>query len=351
MKIGILTFHRAHNYGAVLQCYALQSTLKSMGHEAYVIDYRQPHLERHYSVLNWQTLVTNAIHFHPRNVLKIIKSIRRNKKRQKLFADFLDKNIQLTERCQQHTIPTTFDVYVIGSDQLWSKHCLGGRWDPVYLGQFPHNNTSRIISYAISSNDSSVEELLREKTQELATFHHISMRESKYADIISRRLSKDITVDIDPVLLASPDSWQPLLNKAFEGKHFVAQCLYREWRVHKPAIDSFVGKHNLETVSLTGNNLPVPDFVSSIYFADCVLSTSFHTIVFAIIFHKPFVYLRLNDGQDERCENLLSLVGLNDLTYESGEINIERDIDWESVDKKLQTLRNKSINNLNNYIK
>lgn len=27
MKIGILTFHDAHNYGAMLQCYALQQFL------------------------------------------------------------------------------------------------------------------------------------------------------------------------------------------------------------------------------------------------------------------------------------------------------------------------------------
>ena len=38
-RIGILTFHRAHNYGAVLQCFALQEFLRSLGHDAYVIDY------------------------------------------------------------------------------------------------------------------------------------------------------------------------------------------------------------------------------------------------------------------------------------------------------------------------
>ena len=37
MKIGILTFHRAHNYGAVLQCYALQDVLKGTGHDVEVI--------------------------------------------------------------------------------------------------------------------------------------------------------------------------------------------------------------------------------------------------------------------------------------------------------------------------
>ena len=40
MKIGILNFHRALNYGAVLQCYGLQETLTALGHEVSVIDLR-----------------------------------------------------------------------------------------------------------------------------------------------------------------------------------------------------------------------------------------------------------------------------------------------------------------------
>lgn len=52
MKIGILTFHRAHNYGAVLQCYALQKTINGLGHKADVIDYRQPFIEYFYNLLS-----------------------------------------------------------------------------------------------------------------------------------------------------------------------------------------------------------------------------------------------------------------------------------------------------------
>ena len=40
MKIGILTFHMGHNYGGVLQCYALQQLLTNYGHEVEIIDYR-----------------------------------------------------------------------------------------------------------------------------------------------------------------------------------------------------------------------------------------------------------------------------------------------------------------------
>lgn len=45
MRIGILTLHRANNYGAALQCFALQETLVALGYEVYVIDYRQPDTE------------------------------------------------------------------------------------------------------------------------------------------------------------------------------------------------------------------------------------------------------------------------------------------------------------------
>ena len=46
MKIGILTVHRAINIGAILQTYATQEILRSLGYDAYVIDYVQEKVER-----------------------------------------------------------------------------------------------------------------------------------------------------------------------------------------------------------------------------------------------------------------------------------------------------------------
>ena len=56
MRIGILTFHCAHNYGAMLQCYALQEYLKGRGDEVYVIDYRPDYLvspNRKHQLAHW----------------------------------------------------------------------------------------------------------------------------------------------------------------------------------------------------------------------------------------------------------------------------------------------------------
>ena len=45
-KVGILTFHRTLNYGAVLQCFALTEVVSNASCEASVIDYRSPIIEQ-----------------------------------------------------------------------------------------------------------------------------------------------------------------------------------------------------------------------------------------------------------------------------------------------------------------
>ena len=47
-KIGILTFHYAHNYGAVLQAYALKTKLQRMGYEVQVLNYQNKYIARRY---------------------------------------------------------------------------------------------------------------------------------------------------------------------------------------------------------------------------------------------------------------------------------------------------------------
>ena len=50
MKIGIITYHFARNYGAILQCYALQEQLRSMGHDVWVLNFQNDRQERNNSL-------------------------------------------------------------------------------------------------------------------------------------------------------------------------------------------------------------------------------------------------------------------------------------------------------------
>ena len=52
MKIGILTFHRAENYGALLQAYALKTYLSTLGHNVSFVDYWPEYHISHYKIFN-----------------------------------------------------------------------------------------------------------------------------------------------------------------------------------------------------------------------------------------------------------------------------------------------------------
>lgn len=48
MKVGIITFHNAYNYGAILQTFATQEIVKAYGHDVNIIDYRNKAINKHY---------------------------------------------------------------------------------------------------------------------------------------------------------------------------------------------------------------------------------------------------------------------------------------------------------------
>lgn len=89
-KIGILTFHRAYNYGAVLQCYALQQYLKKQGADVYVIDYKQAWIDGCFKAFSW-TLFKEYSN-KPRRLYGYLKGIFHRKRvmdvRRKFFMSF-----------------------------------------------------------------------------------------------------------------------------------------------------------------------------------------------------------------------------------------------------------------------
>lgn len=49
-KVGIITFHCADNFGAVLQAYSLQEVVAKMGFEPEIIDFRPDRIVDNYSI-------------------------------------------------------------------------------------------------------------------------------------------------------------------------------------------------------------------------------------------------------------------------------------------------------------
>lgn len=348
MKVGILTFHRAHNYGAVLQCYALQESFRRMGHEVWVINYQQTFIEKTYSVFRLEQLLRYVYHLRFNTLFDYIRDISARIKRRKNYVSFRNCYLQMTPICLADNIPSNFDLYVLGSDQIWNSKLTGGV-DPIYWGQFHRRIDSTIISYAVSTSLDDFNKLNEEFVfNSLKKINAISVREKSFRDLLSKRYpSFDLKVCLDPTLVANKDIWNNLISEKYKDKHYV---LIYQARPYKPNLSLLhdkakilARKYNLDIVDLSSGSYTPQDFVSLFRYATCVITTSFHAVVFSVIFKKQLYAITLNDGHDSRYVDILSSLSLEDVIVSPDFIPDIHPIDYSGVDGLLDNLKAKSI--------
>lgn len=352
MKVGILTFHRAHNYGAVLQCYALQKVIRDLGCEVEVIDYKQPHIESFYKKNIHLTVIFNYfIHLKLSILFKYIRDYLLYCKRKDLFRSFRQKYLNCSNTLIDNLIPDYYDRYVIGSDQVWGLHCCGG-YDPVYFGGFAHSLSSKIYGYAISSNGDFLNFFSKkELTSVINRFVRISFREKNIRDKICDWVGENYPLSLDPTLLTNVGVWDPLIKDGYKKRKYVVIYHIRGSRYYPGQIEknvySFAANKGYEVMNFSTMNFHVEDFVSSIKYAQCVFTSSFHATVFSIIFGTPFYSYTLNDGHDGRYVDLLKSLNLNNhLLSETDQINNPMCFDYEETNAKLLHMREDSLDYL-----
>lgn len=350
MRIGILTFHRAHNYGAVLQCYALQQILVRRGHDVRIIDYRQSWIEDQYKVLSFNMLKHNAGSLAELTafVSKSAKKFLMSPLRGLYFSRFREEFLLLTAPCKEN-IPQDFDCYVVGSDQLWSLHCLGGKCDPVYMGRFERPAGSRLVGYAISADIRSIETLAEEIGQAAGRYDSLSMREEKVAAMVSAISGKECPVCVDPTLLTDAELWEPLVDDRWKDRNYVLVYEVRWNKETRGRLRSKAEKlaakigNGCKVIDVSGMRCSVRDFVSLFRYARHVVTTSFHGIVLSLIFNTPFHALPLWDSYDLRYRELLEWVGAEDrLVGWEDDIDPGR-MDFEDINRRLVERREGSI--------
>ena len=149
-KIGILTYHSGFNYGACLQAYALQTTLKKMGFNSEIIDFEP------------EAFVASREMFSrkPRRLKEIIKNVTRIPywsslhTREDMFDRYTFEVLKSTPRykTEQDVIDHAkdYDCIICGSDQIWnlSKTHDAPAANPIFFLNFPKKQ--RRISYAAS---------------------------------------------------------------------------------------------------------------------------------------------------------------------------------------------------------
>lgn len=352
-KIGILTFHKSINYGSVLQSWALSRVI-SKRFVVEIIDYEPQNYEFLYANYRpWKSW--NNIKY---NLKRMPLSSALNNQQQ-LFKKFRDKQLPLSRKKYNHNngcdIKEEYKGIVVGSDQVWNiraKDC-----DPIFF--LPFNYSGKKVSYACSINDTDYTEknLPSNLASEICDFDFISIREESGKNKLEQFIAKQkkIYTLLDPTLLCNSSEYDSLLNdRIVDGKYIF---LYNVWtseagiqaakflsnKLNMPVYTIMTASNVKEINLLKKSGILVDtvrtspsDFLNFFKYASYIVTESFHGTAFSLIFEKPFVCVS-NRTNDERLNNILTLVGLKDRYMKLGELqtfDLEQEIDYEIVTEK-----------------
>lgn len=361
MKIGILTYHRSHNYGALLQAIALRYQLIKMGHEVYFIDYWPKYHQNMYAVYS----IKYALSLGKKEALKYtIQCMRYFKKRRERivsFIHFINQNI--VPYCKPYSHKDKYDLIVYGSDQIWRKQPgLSNKFNPVY---FAENllQAKLQISYAASMGMTTLKvDDYRSLKETIRNFTDISVREEEVQNIL-KSINVKSTVVLDPTFLLTKHDWDSLfvIERIIEGDYMLYYRLlegsFDENAIRKIAkqngckliiLDGDVRDSGKENVISTANPLT---FLSLIKFAKFIFTSSYHGIAFALIYHKQFYAAFISNAG--RAKSLLNGIGLQDrlLLPQMAKLYNSCDIDYDKVEVILDMKRKESREFLLNNFK
>lgn len=339
MKIGLVTFHRAENYGALLQCIALYTYIKNKGYDIEIIDYRSDAVESPYNI--YPKVENNPIKYLSSSFFSFI-----NKKKLEERKEEFNKVRRLlkhSESVNSETIENLdYDVYISGSDQLWNTEITHG-FDNAYLLNFKTNGIK--ATYAMSIGNCNNPDYKKEFfINAVKNFDFISMREKDAVNFISEISERnDIDFVIDPTLLLSKDEWDKLIGN--EKKHKIperyillyyvkydknlermADAVSREYGIPVVYINSnprrpilYKFRNKVFKMSFVG---PL-DFVSLIKNASCVVTNSFHGTAFSCIYNKD-IFMLLPEGTGSRLESIANVFGIQNRIFKSYDVFLEK---------------------------
>ena len=363
MKVGLLTFHDAYNYGAALQVYATQVALNNMdGISCDVVDYKNDGRRGRYSF--FPLLKSFLLKKDFKNIVRLILGYWLLSWRGRHFRRFYKNRLICTDETYYtpqslSTLNEKYDKFIVGSDQVWNSGNNGE--DISYLLDFVSDKNKK-ISYSSSFGCADIpEHLKKDYIRCLNDIMFLSTREEFGVELIKKYTGRDAELVLDPVFLPGRQFWidfakkeKPIKKKyifAYTNRKDQISNLEKQIDLHEYQmckLTRFLTLHDLLSPRVKiCYSMPLEKFVSLIANADFVFTASFHCTALSIILHVPFISVLTGDeGKDSRVKSLLKITGLENRVFtENLTLDaIKAKIDYDLVDKRLAGYREKSIN-------
>lgn len=351
-KIGILTFHRAFSYGAVLQAYALQNFLRKNNIENEIIDYNCEYMVEHY-----QKIIRKTNGNRLKGFLWSLLTADKIRKERKVFSRFVEKHLRLSKPYDKDNIDEVADQYsrfIVGSDQVWSPTCVG--FDPVYF--LPFAKPFKKYSYSASIATNEITESIKEEfKRRISDFKGLSLREKSGKEIVEKLTGQQATIHIDPTLLMEKDDWDTLAEKSeIREPYILIFTVLKQVNLIDYAL-KLSEKTGMKVIFLNNNDIkkikgityidPVSpgEFISMIKNASYVCTNSFHGTAFSLIYEKDFVVeTQTGSGENIRSQEIMTKLGLaSRILSRENTPDINEKSNWMTVRNKLKEEKEKSL--------
>ncbi len=364
MKVSIITLHRVFNYGSVLQAYATQRVFEKAGCDTEIIDYiteQRTNRRLFFTVPPFikNDLLHKSVYLAGKDISVLLKKI--------TFGVFLRKHVHLTKKyiTQNDLIadPPKADVYVTGSDQTWNSQYNEGI-DKGFFLEFAPDDKKK-ISFAASFGKSKLDDAELPLTKQyLHKYSAISVREDTAQNIVES-MGLTATCIIDPTLQLTKAEWIQIASKRLiKEKYLILMLLYNEDNGATELARKIADQKGLKLVKISWDikkptlvdqlmtHRSPQDFLSLFYYAEFVVTNSFHGTAFSINLEKQFLVVPRNEF-NSRIESVLRLTGLEDRLVSNEDDPMkkaEEPIDYVPVNEVLQQERERAMEFVKNNI-
>ncbi len=380
-KIGIIThYYNSHNYGGLLQAYALCRILDEYGYDAEQISY-----DTSVSISLQKKASSKGANTVKSKIRGLLSSFYHRQMDRKILSGILKRNAIIAEFAE--TIPHSkitytdatisecndiYDVFITGSDQVWNLMW----YYPAYFLDFVKPNKPK-ISYAASISQKKLtdDEILIIKSH-LTDYTAVSVREENAVDLLTKCTSLPVEWTLDPTLLLSDKQWDVVSAERIIKDKYLFCYFLGDSTIARNLAKEYAKKHNLvlATIPYLSNHYRKCDkkfgdiqlynvnpqmFISLIKYAEIIFTDSFHATVFSNIYKQQYyVFERSNfASMNSRIESLIRLFESSDRFCNSEDrqklsyLESLSSIDYSIERPLFEQMKRKSLDFLLNNIK
>ena len=351
------------NYGSALQSWALSQAINKIPNcKSMLIDYC-PDVLKNLDPLNPFANMWDKDEESRRMCELTLPAIRKNyKKFDKFYKTRFDKtnNKYTSENFNNVMVENNIDGFVCGSDTIFCIDEFKG-FDDGYYANYPCMKNGYSVAYAASFGDAHFnDDTYRILNDRLNNFKAIGLRENAMVDYVRNNVSIPVEKVIDPTLLLTSKEYDVLAEDRLIKEKYVLLYARRYNKKMEEYADKIAKENGWKVVeiSLRATNADrhqmfyeagVEEFLSLVKNAEVVVTNSFHGAIFSVQYKRPF-YVFSREQCDSKIDEVLQLFGLRDRLMINGEENIESNINWDDVHKRIDEARNQAFNFLINEL-